>query len=116
MNALKLYRGRSGRASLWLGGLGLAVIFASLYAALEATTGRGTTLIMYPPVFWTAFTLAARRLHDRGHSARWLLALAVPILGPLWLGIELGLIRGTRGANRWGPEPVRAAPGYLTVT
>jgi uncharacterized membrane protein YhaH (DUF805 family) len=36
-----------------------------------------------------------RRLHDRGRSAWWLLAVFVPVLGALALMIECGL-RGTR--------------------
>ena len=56
----------------------------------------------------------SRRLRDRGRSPFWLLAGAVPILGPLWLLIELGLRRGTPGENPYGPDPLRAGD-YLTV-
>jgi uncharacterized membrane protein YhaH (DUF805 family) len=37
----------------------------------------------------------------------------IPVLGTLWVLIECGFLRGTRGGNRFGPDPlagpVRAA-------
>jgi uncharacterized membrane protein YhaH (DUF805 family) len=30
----------------------------------------------------------------------------MPILGPLWLFIELGLLRGTVGPNKYGRDPL----------
>jgi len=100
---------------LWLGGGALLAAFALLFAALEATAGRASTLVLYPPFFCAAFGLAARRLHDRGRSARWLVALAVPLVGPLWLGVEMLLLRGNRGGNAWGAEPGNPPRDYLTV-
>lgn len=56
----------------------------------------------------------ARRLHDRGRSAAWLIALAVPLAGALWLAFECA-VRGTApGAPRYGPAP-DAPAGYLVV-
>jgi uncharacterized membrane protein YhaH (DUF805 family) len=109
------WRGRSGRRAVWLGGAGLLLGFALLFAVLDAALGGASTLLLYPPFFGLAFTLAARRLHDRGRSALWLLALAVPLLGPLWLGVETLLLRGTRGPNRWGEEPRTTPRDYLRV-
>jgi len=109
------WRGRSPRRAVWLGGGALLAAFALLFAALDASAGRASTLVLYPPFFWAAFTLAARRLHDRGRSARWLLALAVPLAGPLWLGLEMLLLRGSPGPNAWGAEPRNPPRDYLTV-
>jgi uncharacterized membrane protein YhaH (DUF805 family) len=109
------WRGRSGRRTFWVGGGALLAGFALLFAALEAGSGHASTLLLYPPFFWLAFVLAARRLHDRGRSARWLLAAAVPLLGPLWLGVELLLRRGTPGPNPWGSEPRNPPRDYLRV-
>ena len=54
-------------------------------------------------------------MHDRGRSPLWLLAAAVPVLGPLWLFIELGLLSGTPGENHYGPDPLTLDTDYLTV-
>ncbi len=39
----------------------------------------------------------------------WLLLLLLPIAGPAWVAIELGLRRGTRGDNRFGPNLIASA-------
>ena len=56
-----------------------------------------------------------KRLHDRGRSAWWLIVLLIPVLGPLWLAIELALRRGTPGENQYGADPLERHYDYLTV-
>ncbi|MBV9199389.1 MAG: DUF805 domain-containing protein, partial [Alphaproteobacteria bacterium] len=51
--------------------------------------------------------VAIRRCHDRDRYAWFLLVILVPLLGPVWLAIELGIRRGTKGANRFGPDQIR---------
>jgi uncharacterized membrane protein YhaH (DUF805 family) len=62
---------------------------------------------------WSACALSAQRLRDVGRSSWWLLAFFVPVLGPLWLLIQL-LKRGVEGPNRYGDDP-SARDGYLVV-
>jgi uncharacterized membrane protein YhaH (DUF805 family) len=82
---------------------------------------------------WVVVAVASKRLHDRGKSGWWLLLFVVaPLLLVeagvptanetarmvfayeafalhLWSFVELGCRRGTRGANRYGPDPVAVA-------
>jgi uncharacterized membrane protein YhaH (DUF805 family) len=77
-------------------------------------------------------SLFVRRLHDRGKSGWWLLVMYLPALlfsalgtvasasAPdagaalralglpfsIWMFVELGCLRGTRGPNRYGPDPL----------
>lgn len=51
-----------------------------------------------------------RRLHDTDRSGWWLLLFFVPILGALTLLIFF-IIGGTRGSNRFGPDPVETGEG-----
>ena len=44
-----------------------------------------------------------KRFHDRDKSGWWVLIGLIPIIGPIWLLIELGFLAGTPGANRYGP-------------
>jgi len=53
-------------------------------------------------LIWIYFAILVKRLHDRDKSARWLLLSLVPIVGLIWVIIELGCFRGTAGANRYG--------------
>jgi uncharacterized membrane protein YhaH (DUF805 family) len=108
-------RGRISRGTFWLAACALGVAFIVLFVALEAIAGRASTLILYPPVFWAAFALAAKRYHDRDKSPLWLALLLIPILGVLWVAFELGCRRGTDGENRYGPDPHTRDLDYLVV-
>lgn len=109
------FRGRIARSAFWCAGLLLALLFVLLLVSLEQAFGRNASLPIYPPVLWMMAALWVKRLRDRGRSPAWLLLLALPVLGPLLLGIELGLRRGTVGQNQYGPDPRRARGDYLTV-
>jgi uncharacterized membrane protein YhaH (DUF805 family) len=65
---------------------------------------------------WISIVGGAKRCHDRDRSGWFQLIVLIPILGALWLLVELGFLRGTIGANRFGPDPwdfgtVAASPG-----
>lgn len=55
---------------------------------------------------WLA--VAVRRLHDTDRSGWWLLILFVPLIGQIILFVFL-VTGGTRGPNRFGPDPVEEA-------
>ncbi len=109
------FRGRIARAVFWCAGLGLVLLFVLLLVTLEQAFGRAASLAIYPPFLWMMAALWTKRLRDRGRSPAWLLWLALPVLGPLLLAVELGLRRGTPGENQYGPDPREARPDYLTV-
>ena len=85
------------------------------------TLHRLTGWVVYPAVLFCGACLLSKRLHDRGRAGWWaglvLFALAVawpcprglwgllflPVLA--WAVVELGMMRGDRGANRYGPNP-----------
>jgi len=103
-------RGRIGRASFWLHGvLGLLGMALLLRALLE--------IARWPPaqvdewvgllLTWPLVAISAKRWHDRDRSGWWVLVLLLPVVGVLWLLADNGLVRGTRGPNRFGPPPVQ---------
>jgi len=47
-----------------------------------------------------------KRWHDRNKSGWWSLILLIPIVGPIWMLVELGFLRGTEGTNNYGPDPI----------
>jgi len=108
-------RGRAPRATFWWAALAAWAAFIVLFVFLEASVGRAATWILYPPFLWSLLALSLRRMRDRGRSPWCLLALLVPVLGPLWLALELGFLRGTPGENQYGPDPLEAGGDYLTV-
>ena len=111
---LYTFRGRAPRAAFWRDAVLLTLAFVVLLRFLETTFGRAGSWPLYPVFLPAAVALAVRRMHDRGRTAAWLLAALVPILGPLWLLVELGLRKGTPGENPHGADPLRHGD-YLTV-
>jgi len=100
--------------------------FAVLY---EAVTGVGHVLnlltgwLVYPVLLFSGACLLSKRLHDRGRSGWWsmLILIAVIAVWPLpdsfldfafslvivWAIVELGVMGGEQGANRYGANPLK---------
>lgn len=108
-------RGRLPRKRAWRALLLASTLFVMLYLLFDAVAGPSSTLVLYPPFLWSLYAIGAKRYHDRAKRAGWLLLLAVPVLGPLWIAVELGCRRGTRGDNRYGADPLVAVRDYLTI-
>ncbi len=115
MRKLLRFKGRIARATFWWTLVLAGIAFAVLFVFLDSVFGRPATLVLYPPFFWVAAAAAVKRMRDRGRSPAWLLAALVPVLGPLWLLLELGMLRGTPGENHYGPDPLELDTDYLTV-
>jgi uncharacterized membrane protein YhaH (DUF805 family) len=113
----------------------ILTLFAAIAAVGAASTVVGWILLFLValPCLWAFVAMGVRRLHDRGRRGWWLLvfwvapsALAEVVEGmtapPLvWIGfaislgslalalwglVELGFLKGTTGANRYGDDPV----------
>lgn len=105
-----------------------------LTALLALAPGLGPMVGLGGLVVFVAVALAVsvRRLHDRGKSGWWLLAMYLPLfvlgvfeglteLSPgepnvvlsllslafsIWALVELGCLKGTVGSNKFGPDPL----------
>jgi len=65
-------------------------------------------MLMVPTYFlglWIALAGSVKRWHDLDKSGWWIFIAMVPVIGGLWELILAGCTRGTRGPNRYGPEP-----------
>jgi len=51
-------------------------------------------------------SISVKRWHDRDKSAWWLLMYLVPIIGWIWVFIELALLDGPPGKNKYGDDPL----------
>ena len=107
--------GRIARRWYWAAAVAVTSLFLLTLPPVEAMGGRWLTLLAYLPLYWAAFCLMAKRCHDIGRSARWLLLVVIPILGVVWLVAVLGFRRGNPGRNQYGPDPRPPAPDYLVV-
>jgi uncharacterized membrane protein YhaH (DUF805 family) len=104
-------QGRIDRRTFWL--CFAAIVGLSLYfrAVLGIARMRPEMIegVVNLLAMWPLLALSAKRWHDRDRSGWWALVLLIPVIGWLWMLIANGVLRGTPGANRYGPEPAAAA-------
>jgi uncharacterized membrane protein YhaH (DUF805 family) len=103
------YEGRVNRATYWLAYLGLWIVILLIMVALsffEFEARNMTALLVLLAGAVPGFSLAVKRAHDRDRSGWFLLVGVIPVIGPIWLLAELGLLRGTVGANKYGTDPL----------
>lgn len=98
-------RGRINRLTYWTSSIFIWTTFYVLYNAIEFSISSFATWIIYPPLYWSLFCTANKRLHDIGLSGYWLWLIIIPVFGPLILFVLLGFYRGSRNQNKFGPNP-----------
>ena len=108
-------RGRIGRLTYWVASVFIWSTFYVLFNLLS-TISYTATLVIYPLLFWALFATAVKRLHDTNKNALWLLALALPVFGPLVLIWLLGFRKGQTTPNGFGTVPGTAADYYKNDT
>ena len=59
-------------------------------------------LILWILIIYVWLALCVKRYHDLDKSGWWALVGFIPIIGPIWILIELVLKEGTPGDNRYG--------------
>ncbi|MET0294070.1 MAG: DUF805 domain-containing protein [Phenylobacterium sp.] len=125
---VELFFSAAGRASRAASLLAAAVLLA-LAALYEAAVGPAlhwiTGWVAYPALLYSGACVLSTRLHDRGRTGWWaaMVLLAVIAVWPrpesffdflfvlvlIWAAVELGLMAGEPGTNRFGPNPLRPA-------
>ena len=119
------FGGRSRRKEYWMFAL-LLLILGVIAAAIDIMLGFGMTyrdlsstgygvaaathngpveIVLWLATFIPSLAVTVRRLHDLDKSGWWLLIILVPFIGAIVLLVFM-CIEGTRGANRFGPDPL----------
>ena len=109
------FEGRIRRGQYWLYAMGFSLVASVALVALSFVLGLalpqgGQIAIivlvgtLYLPMLYVLSALQAKRWHDRGRSAWWMLVALVP-LANIWGLIEIGFLPGTPGRNEYGPPP-----------
>lgn len=103
------FNGRARRTEYWMFTL-FSVIISVVLAILDAVLGTsaggfGLLGVLYSlAVLLPSLAVGARRLHDTGRSAWWLLMGLIPLIGAIVL-IVFFVLDGDRGSNAYGPDP-----------
>ena len=128
------FSGRINRSKFWIASLVLMVAVVIAFMLAIATMSNAIWILAIVTIIAASISglaVGAKRLHDRDKSAWWLVLF---YLGPgflqtlgeamgeigviflvigfgisIWAFIELGLLRGTVGPNRFGPDPLAGA-------
>lgn len=124
------------RVQLVASALIAAVWVLTIFVAMGAGDIAAIPLLLILPVMAVTLAMSVRRLHDRDKSAWWLLAfwaapatcfataswlteqtggggtpalaaLTAGLVFELWALVEISLLSGTKGPNRFGPAPAR---------
>ena len=116
------FSGRARRREYWMFVLVnvVIVIVLSLLDTLlgtggfRATSGGGNSLGLLSGLYSLAVLLptiavTVRRLHDTDRTGWWILIGFIPIIGGIVL-LVFYVLEGTRGPNRYGPDPKSIAP------
>jgi uncharacterized membrane protein YhaH (DUF805 family) len=114
---LTSFSGRINRAKFWAG-VGVLWVVTIVAQIIDAVTGMvliplqdgqgfgPLTTIMLLVSIYVGLALYTKRWHDRDKSGWWSLIMLVPIVGAIWLLVECGILPGTKGPNRFGPDPL----------
>jgi ACS family glucarate transporter-like MFS transporter len=115
--------GRICRSTFWVRGLlpigafvfVTALVIAQLASAMRPTDTQAPAQSLFIQLvygfsvlgLWPLLSILAKRCHDRGRSAWWLLIALIPIIGQIWLLVDIILPKGIDGDNRFGPDPLQ---------
>ena len=113
--------GRSGRTPFLIAATVLVVAAAVYEAVVGSVLHWLTGWFVYPALIYCGACVLSKRLHDRGRSGWWaaLILFALLAVWPrpvgffdflfaltlIWAVVELGLMGGEQGGNRFGPSP-----------
>ena len=109
---LTSFEGRINRAKFWAGvgvmiAISIALNLIDSVLGLQFGQGLGVLSTIFVLIsIYLALALYAKRWHDRDKSGWWSLIALIPIIGAVWLIVELGILEGTRGANKYGLDPL----------
>jgi uncharacterized membrane protein YhaH (DUF805 family) len=115
-------QGRLARTPFLIGAAVLIAIAAIYEAWVGPTLHWLTGWFVYPALIYAGACALSKRLHDRGRSGWWaaLVLFALVAVWPhphgfgsflfslilIWAAVELGVMHGEDGANRFGPSPL----------
>lgn len=112
-SAFFLPHGRITRSE-WLMRVAIAALvcgaFGDLASASFGAAGSGLFALLF---LWIAIALATQRLHDVSRRGSALFVAILPVIGPLWVLVQL-FKRGVDHPNRFGADPASRAD-YLLV-
>jgi uncharacterized membrane protein YhaH (DUF805 family) len=114
------FRGRASRSEFWwwqlfllLGGIVAALL--DLFANSNVLGGEPLASLFYLATIIPGLAVSVRRLHDTDSSGWWILLGLIPFIGIIVL-IVWWCLEGSKGYNRFGPDPLQPALNRLAAS
>ena len=101
--------GRASRSDYWLRFYLPMIVVAFVLGIIEEIIMPGMPILssLFALVtLWPSIAVTAKRLHDRNRSGWFMLIGLIPIVGWVYILVDAGILRGTVGENRFGPDPL----------
>jgi len=114
------FRGRACRSEFWwfqlfllLGGIVAGLL--DLFANTNFLGGSPLAMLFWLAAIIPDLAVTVRRLHDTDSSGWWILLGLIPLIGMVVL-IVWWCLEGSKGYNRFGPDPLQPALTRLTAS
>ena len=114
------FRGRACRSEFWwfqlfllLGGIVAGLL--KLFANTNFLGGSPLAMLFWLAAIIPDLAVTVRRLHDTDSSGWWILLGLIPLIGMVVL-IVWWCLEGSKGYNRFGPDPLQPALTRLTAS
>lgn len=89
------FKGRIDRQMFWVGIGGIfvasAITQAAIFASVNASDAELVAMLSGLLFIFPLLAVSAKRNRDRGQSMYWLLIIAAPIAGFIWMVVDLGM-------------------------
>lgn len=108
------FQGRISRSMFWAISIGMALVNTlsgivlgaiGVLGQVGAVIGLILLVVLGAVSIWIGLAAHVKRWHDRDKSGWMALISLIPILGTVWVLVELGFLSGTKWANRYGDDP-----------
>lgn len=97
-NLFLSYQGKIGRKEFWIGIVSIVAVSLFLqtviYSAVNYSDAQLVALLSTVIFVYPGFAIYVKRCRDRGLSLWWLLMIIVPIVGLIWVVLNLGMRQG----------------------
>ena len=84
---------------------GIVLGAVGVLGQIGAVIGLILLVVLGAVSIWIVLAAHVKRWHDRDKSGWMALISLIPILGTVWVLVELGFLGGTKWANRYGDDP-----------
>ncbi len=99
-----VFSGRARRKEYWMFALFNTIVVAILYGVFFMLETMIPIIIYDLAILLPSLGVSIRRMHDLNKSGFWILISLIPFIGSIWF-LVLTCLEGTRGDNRFGPDP-----------